>query len=328
MNSQQHGKLNRFQKDIDIDKVYVKGALPESDQGICAVEELRMLTWNVERGYHPQQIAGLLNSIRPDIACLQELDWNNQRTHNIDLLDFLAAATGLTGYFGVEFYEIDTSSRSPDLAGGGVHGNALLSRYRPKWVERVELPQQFDWQSPPAWARAIARREERIGGRFALCAGFELEHGSHELTVCSVHLEDKDGGVEGRIAQFQHLLQVLPRQGSGSQLIIGGDLNTLDNWVTRILTLGRTTQSGGKPWYVPECRWWKERVLPSTGLSDPFPCSNTTYERALIYREKLDWILLSDELQVLERGVEDYHGSDHRPLWVDIVLASEDHREP
>jgi hypothetical protein len=44
-----------------------------------------------------------------------------------------------------------------------------------------------------------------------------------------------------------------------------------------------------------------------------------TYERSMIYKEKLDWIAVRN-CQVLKQGVGDFNTSDHHPIWTQIRL--------
>lgn len=222
----------------------------------------------------------------------------------------------------MEFFEIQTPHRPKEWAGGGVQGNAILTRISPKRCFRIELPVAFDWVNPPEAKKGIARREKRIGARFALCV--EFDYLGRPITICSTHLEDKDGGMDGRFEQFKTLAEAVRRITSESATaIIAGDFNSLENWITSITKTHQSSkansQSFRKPWYISECRWWKAFLLPKTGYTDPFTCKNWTYKRSMIYREKLDWIAL-DNCQALKQGVGDFNTSDHRPLWAQIKL--------
>jgi endonuclease/exonuclease/phosphatase family metal-dependent hydrolase len=223
----------------------------------------------------------------------------------------------MLAFFGVEFFEIQTPDRPKKLAGGGGHGNAILTRIRPKKCFRIELPVSFDWVNA-ASKKKLARREKRVGARFALCV--EFDYFGRSMIICSTHFEDKDGGMEGRFAQFEALAKTIrgtPSEGAVS--IITGDFNSLENWITSVTRTYQESKSSSKPWYVSECRWWKEYLLPETGYIDPFTCKDWTYKRSMIYKEKLDWIAVHN-CQVLKQGVGDFNTSDHRPIWAQIRL--------
>lgn len=300
-----------------MDQIYVKneslilGDLEDYDR-------LKILAWNIERGADPDTLAAYINQVKPDIACLQEVDWGNQRTRNVDVLGRIAHSTSMLGLFGVEFFEIQTPTRLKKLAGGGVQGNAILTRFSPKKYFRIELPMAFDWVNAPESKKGIVRREKREGARFALCV--EFDYFGRSVIICSTHLEDKDGGIEGRFAQFKSLAGIVRGTTSESATtILTGDFNTLANWMTTVTRGHQNSKSLGKPWYVSECRWWKDRLLPEARYVDPFTCKNWTYRRWMVYREKLDWIAVRN-CQVLQQGVGDFNTSDHRPVWAQIKL--------
>jgi endonuclease/exonuclease/phosphatase family metal-dependent hydrolase len=309
--------LNEFQKSLALDQIYVKNE-PLVLDNIEDYDKLKILTWNIERGANPDVLAAYINQVEPDIVCLQEVDWGNQRTKNIDVLDRIAHLTSMLGLFSVEFFEIQTPQRPKKFAGGGVHGNAILTRISPKKYFRIELPVAFDWVNAPEAKKKIARREKRIGTRFALCV--EFDYFGRSIIICSTHFEDKDGGIEGRFAQFKSLEEsVHSITSENPTTIIAGDFNSIENWITSLTRNYQNATSLRKPWYISECRWWKKQLLPITGYIDPFTCKRWTYQRWMIYREKLDWIAVHN-CQVLKQGIGDFHTSDHRPLWAQIRL--------
>src|SRR5688572_7884408 len=157
---------------ISLDRIYVKnestdlGAIEDHDK-------LKILAWNIERGAKVNALAAHINQVKPDIACLQEVDWGNQRTRNEDVLNLIARSTSMMGFLGVEFFEIVTPHRPKALAGGGIQGNAILTRVLPKKCFRIELPIAFDWVNAPKTKKEVVRREKRIGARFALAVEFD-----------------------------------------------------------------------------------------------------------------------------------------------------------
>lgn len=309
--------LNDFQKGLSLEQIYVKNeSLVLSS--IEDYERLKILSWNIERGADPDALAAYINHVAPDVVCLQEVDWGNRRTKNLDVLSRIANSTSMLGLFGVEFFEIQTPDRLKELAGGGVQGNAILTRVSPARHFRIELPVAFDWVNAPESKQEIVRRERREGARFALCV--EFDYFGKSIVIGSAHFEDKDGGIGGRFAQFKTLAETIRETTSeGDASILAGDFNTLENWMTSVTGSYQHPNSLGRPWYISECRWWKDRLLPGTGYSDPFTCEDWTYQRRMIYREKLDWIAVRN-CQVLQKGVGGFNTSDHRPLWTQIKL--------
>lgn len=317
----QEADFNDFQKQLSLDKIYVKND-PQQLDGMEDHDKLKILTWNIERGTNPDALAAYIKQVEPDVVCLQEVDWGNQRTKNVDVLDRLARSTSMLGFFCVEFFEVETPHRPTELAGGGVQGNAILTRVLPKRSFRIELPVAFDWVNAPESKKEIARREKRVGARVALCV--EFNYFGRPIIICSTHFEDKDGGLEGRFTQFKSLAETIRMSTPEAAIsIIAGDFNSLENWITSLTRTYQNskpnTKSFRKPWYISECQWWREQLLPKTGYSDPFTCKNWTYKTSMIYREKLDWIAVRN-CQVIKQGVGDFNTSDHRPLWAQIQL--------
>ena len=86
--------LSEFQKTLSFDRIYTKGRLGDAEIGRATAETLRIVSWNIGRGYKLDRIAAALAIISPDVACLQEVDWSNRRTNNRDVLGDLASETG------------------------------------------------------------------------------------------------------------------------------------------------------------------------------------------------------------------------------------------
>ena len=308
--------LNGFQLQIESDRIYLKNRI-QPTSGKIQANKLKLLSWNIERGYFPEKIVSYINQINPDIVCLQEVDWGNERTQKLDILDYLAKQTSMLGLFGLEFYEIQTDKRTSRLAGGGVEGNAILTRIAPLSYYMISLPVLFDWQNPPKGSEKIAEREKRLGNRMAVCAEFDFQ--GIPITICSTHIEDKAGGVEGRFRQYEHIIKCIKlRSGNDAAIVVAGDLNTYDGWLPRLTGYSKTKESLDKPWKTPECVWWKENLLPRLDMSDPFHCNQWTFQLPF-YRAKYDWITMSHAFSV-SQDVGDFNSSDHRPLWAEIKL--------
>lgn len=312
--------LTPLQRSLALDCVTVKGqVLADRSSG----STLRLVSWNIAGGRSPERIAATLLALRPDIVCLQEVDWGNDRTRGVDVLGHLARATGMLGLYGVEFLELATSARGRQLAGGGATGNALLTRLAPARSFRVALPPKLDWEASdaeasrlPARARRSVRRQKRIGQRFGLAADFQI--GARTLRVCSLHLEDKQGGVAGRWSQFMAAARAMD---SGPALrggrIIAGDFNTFDSRLARLWTRDDARTSLGKPARMTEAAWWRTALLPQTGYADPFADTAWTFSVRPFFRAKLDWIATLG-CRCLDCGVGPFASSDHRPVWAEL----------
>ena len=309
--------LNGFQKGLDPKILYAKGGKGVRRTGDDGRDSLRVMCWNIERGYEPEMLAGCINELDPDVVCLQEVDWGNARTGNVDVLDYLANKTGMQGLFGIEFFELESPDRGAELAGGGVHGNAILSRRDFARAYRIELPALFDWTRPKPGEEKAS--QPRLGGRFALCA--EVECGGSRVTFCSAHLENIGGDVEGRVRQLESMLLQLDAAATDTLRVVTGDFNTLGSWLTQLAHITQSPRN--KPWYRSECSWWQRSVLPRLGYVDTSDCREWTFEAYGFYRVKLDWILVNQPGRVLRHGVGEFRSSDHRPIWVEMRIRDE-----
>lgn len=316
--------LNEFQRSLEFGCIYrkePKGWIPRDGIAAC----FRILSWNIERGYDPAQLAETIRKLQPDIACLQEVDWGNERTGRRDVLQELADQTGMLGLFGIEFLELASSARTRRLAGGGATGNALLCRVEPNAIFRLGLTTPFDWahdadnSALPARVRRRLRRERRIGQRFGVGAEFAV--GSRKLIACSVHFEDKFGGVSARLGQFRSAADAIgAREGADKAMaIIAGDFNTFDSRLARLRSGDTSATALGRPPHVSEAEWWKRRLLPPTGFCDPFDSGAWTFCVPPLFRAKLDWIAIRNGV-AYGRGVGAFSSSDHRPIWADMAI--------
>ena len=318
------GVLTALQKGLDRDRIHVKGSVP-AERRDAAPATIRILTWNIGRGYEPARIAEAIAAINPDIACLQEVDWGNARTGSLDVLQFLADRSGMLGLYGVEFLELESHRRSARLAGGGATGNALLTRFAPASAFRIDLPSALDWEygetnpTLPASLRWRMRREPRIGRRFGI--GMELVLGARRLVVASLHLEDKHGGVANRWRQFGAARDAIGRRGGASAVrVIAGDFNTFGSPLAQFFVGKEETTEPGMPAGISETQWWRSKLLPSTGYADPFPPATWTFSVTRLFRVKLDWITTQGG-SVANCGIGPFSSSDHRPIWIDLELA-------
>jgi endonuclease/exonuclease/phosphatase family metal-dependent hydrolase len=316
--------LTALQRSLALDGVVVKGPVPAD---FCPAGALRVVSWNIAGGRAPERIAAALRALRPDIVCLQEVDWGNERTRGVDVLQHLAEATGMQGLYGVEFLELVSPARGRRLAGGGATGNALLTRLAPVSTFRVALPPCLDWEASdsdasrlPVRARRSLRQERRIGQRFGLAS--DLQIGDRRLRVCSLHLEDKRGGIAGRWAQFLAAARAMDTASAAPDTrIIAGDFNTFDSRLARLLTRDDATTALGKPADMTEAAWWHAALLPRTGYADPFSDAAWTFAAGPFFRAKLDWIA-SVGCQCINCGVGPFASSDHRPIWADLQLQN------
>jgi endonuclease/exonuclease/phosphatase family metal-dependent hydrolase len=172
---------------------------------------VRVLTYNIHAGKDAQQqpsverIAAVIDSLKPDIVLLQEVDRRTTRSSGEDHLDQLAKLTGMNPAF----------AKSLDFQ-GGEYGIGVLSRWPIDSATTVPLKVE-----PP---------QERSGGshepRVALSAVIRAPWGM--LQVVNTHIDPAAQGTYRR-QEVIGLLALARRVPAERPLIFGGDLNTRPN---------------------------------------------------------------------------------------------------
>lgn len=210
-----------------------------------------------------ERIESELNDLQnADVLVLNEADWGMKRTEYRDVTRELAAALHMNYAYGVEFVEVDPvfalgtePVHLPDVDQDarlqedlrvdreqyrGLHGTAILSRYRIQNARILRLPVCYDWygkeikeaaklEKGRRWAanrlfRERIEREIRHGGRMALIADVAIpESPTGEATIVATHLENRCTPACRR-KQMRALLADIKRVDN--PLVLAGDLNT------------------------------------------------------------------------------------------------------
>ena len=141
--------------------------------GGCAGEKLgsprrvAVLTYNIYHGEDANggsnldAVAGIINSLRPDLVALQEVDNKTARAKGLDLTAELSRRTGMQGVFG----------KAMDYDGGG-YGEAVLSRH--PIIETKNNPLPHGAKAEPRAALEI--HIELPGGVKMAFVGTHLDH--------------------------------------------------------------------------------------------------------------------------------------------------------
>ncbi len=143
--------------------------------------------------------------------------------------------------------------------------------------------------------------------RGAIYADVKIEH--KKIRIFSIHLTLWGPG--NRAKEFGLLTEYLPK---GDSSVVCGDFNVIEYGPMKILNflLGGSLKEG-TPWY-PERELFEDR-FKKQGLHNPL-LGKITHKFS---RSQLDHVLVSDNLRVLNAWVvPDSHGSDHRPVGVEI----------
>ena len=174
-----------------------------------APAELHVMVYNIHAGKDAkgadnlQRVADLIRSTGADVALLQEVDVNTQRSGGVDQPRVLAEHTGLHAAFG----------RTLDYQ-GGQYGIAILSRW--PIVQRQLVPLPID----PPQARAGGSYEPRGALRALLATPFG------KLVVLNTHL-DASGSDMYRRQEVRTIVALGDSaRATARYVIIGGDFNS------------------------------------------------------------------------------------------------------
>jgi len=172
------------------------------DAGDAPQRPLRLVQWNIERCYKMSSILSLLRAQDADVVALQEVDIGCARSEWGDHMRTIAQALGMNCHFVAEFRELYSPLRPPEAQGGGVHGNAILSRFEHRAVRVVAHAASYPWET-----HGHHKREPRLGGRYSLALDVGLPGGAPPLRVYSVHMEVFAGGPLARLVCLAELFE-------------------------------------------------------------------------------------------------------------------------
>lgn len=319
---------------------------------------LKCVQWNVERGYKLDAVIEILKRHHADIICLQELDIECERSDSRNCAQEIAEALQMKLVMLIEFEECYSSLRPLHLQGGGLHGNAILSRFD---LTARTLPHSHH---PIDWGAVGAKfREPRVGERAILIANVMVPGLGSSLMCYSLHLE-VFCGIFDRLQQFGDVLEDSRKHvAEHPYQLIFGDLNTMAHGIARFSSLYCRDWLRWGSLGLSEAAWWRENVLSVTCDSsavdedgsnkrlqryvpqnlraidvkrlvnpfffDPFCADNDTTLHGYggLYKGKLDWTLLRG-LRVMGKGTDndDFAASDHKLLHVTVrpVVVSKD----
>jgi endonuclease/exonuclease/phosphatase family metal-dependent hydrolase len=223
-----------------------------------------VLTYNIYHGEDANgnsnldAVAGIINSLEPDLVALQEVDNKTGRAKGLDLTAELSRRTGMEGIFG----------KAMDYDGGG-YGEAVLSRYPTIETKSHLLPH-------------TAKAEPRA----ALEVHIELP-GEVKMAFVGMHL-DHQRDQSNRMMQAKRIMELY--ENSDLPIVLAGDLNAtpgsnqidllLSQWSYAALDNPEPTHPSTKParkidyiMYKPKDRWKvvEVRVIDEKVASDHCP---------------------------------------------------------
>lgn len=171
---------------------------------------LRVLTYNIHHGegvdgkFDLERIAGVIQSVKPDLVALQEVDRNTTRAGGVDQAQVLADLTGMRMEFG----------KALDYA-GGQYGNAVLSKYPIRKTKVTMLPKSED-------------REQRV----FLQTDIEIAD-RKMITFIATHLDN--ASAVDRMAAVEVMETLLPT--IKTPVLFAGDMNAVpdSDVITRLM---------------------------------------------------------------------------------------------
>jgi endonuclease/exonuclease/phosphatase family metal-dependent hydrolase len=148
-----------------------------------APKSIKIVQWNIERGYELDKIIETLKKLDGDIICLQEIDILCERSKCVDVGVEIAKALKLNYYFISEFEELWSEIRDPRSQGGGVHGNGILTKFDVTEVRSLKHRYHpYNWELD-----GHLKKEPRKGERYTLAATIKTPF--TPILCYTVHLE-------------------------------------------------------------------------------------------------------------------------------------------
>lgn len=209
-------------------------AIERGGEGSTTVlsDTFRVIAWNAERCLKIKSSAKLLEEYEADIILLSEMDNGMARTAQKHTAKKLAKRLGMYYLYGVEFLELELGSEiereyaEDDFNKRGFHGNAILSKMPIEKAAMLRFDDHGHWFSGQQVGEHFG--EPRVGGRMALLALVETEHGG-KVCVVSTHFESNANTAHRDQQMFDLITAAEAFAGSSTPIIIGGDLNTGNN---------------------------------------------------------------------------------------------------
>ena len=159
---------------------------PASPSSSAPPVPVRVVQWNIERGYELPRIIAALRALDADVVALQEVDVGCERSGLQDTGLLIAQALQLNYAYVCEFHELHSQLRPPRVQGGaqGHHGHAVLSKMDLTCPTTLHHPHQpVDWEK-----EGESRREPRRGRRVTMRLVVECG-GGVQLLVYNGHFE-------------------------------------------------------------------------------------------------------------------------------------------
>lgn len=244
--------------------------------------DLKIVTWNIERGTQFESILTAIRELNPDIVLLQEVDWYCHRTEYRHVAQDLAEALQMNWAAAGEFQEIG-EGRGPRPA---ITGQAILSRFP------IEQASTLRFTAQDRWRWSINPAQPRRGGRIALKAR------TAGITLYNTHLES--GGNEP--LQRRQIGEILADDATNARpgpVVIGGDFNN------GLIVHAPMIRSLNAAAFADALADVAHRTPTSLGQQDP-----------------IDWLFVKNIKPAHGRVLDRVMASDHFPVTASLGSAS------
>lgn len=245
--------------------------------------QLKIVTWNIERGAAYESVLSALRRLDADVLLLQEVDRGCRRTGFRDVARDLAEALRMNWIGAGEFQEIGEAH--PGHA--AVTGQATLSKFPISHADVLAFAAQDKWR----WS--INPVQPRRGGRIAL----RVETGG--VVLYNIHIESGHNDP----LQKRQMAEILESQARGmasdKPVIIGGDFN--NGPILRSAMFGS---------------------LNSASFADALGELGQRGPTSFGERHPIDWIFVKNITPIRGRVVDVMNASDHFPVMAALTLTS------
>jgi endonuclease/exonuclease/phosphatase family metal-dependent hydrolase len=296
--------------------------------------KIRVVSLNIEMGKLIDKIITDLQELDADIIFLQEVDVNTVRAGYVDTVGEIAKSLKMNSLFTVELVMPPEETRQflpkdirydPNII--GYEGNAILSKFDFVETKGLIVP----------CARVKKHWRKTHNEAVVVC---DIPNHGYVGCYC-VHLDTYGSGVTGRIEQYLNILEDVKEQkkkyeGASDKKpfyqIVGGDMNTLCHGVARFFPYIASDWYSvfGRVGNYEACHFQTEAVAIGNkkyglNLNDPFDKTKDITFCAFkgLYQGKLDWLLLSENIDPVDRKIcpTDKKCSDHQWILVDAQLC-------
>ena len=261
--------------------------------------KLKVVTWNIQRGFHLTKIVSWLKQIDPDVILLQEVDCNCKRTSYIDIGGEIASVLNM--------YQVSTFSLNVKKVPTCFYGDCILSKF----------PVLSAWAAPMSDPRQIkvSSKTSTKSYRKECAAAAIISTPLGPISFYSVHFAPRYTGIRGRQSQFRSICadhslncdQTIP-------CIIAGDFNTVAPGYKRFTLTFCCDDLRWATWGQTEAQYWSNSIFKShhkNWKDSTANVNNYTLLGGLLMNDKLDWMVHNSKLTQNLLKIAGNDASDH-----------------